>query len=249
MLLIPIKNVEEAKCNACGGNIGQYADAQISVRCKCGEDVRINRSSVNKESGVRVMHDTLNSVMDDMLAALKTRGVPSGKARETCAYRTFVPPEVWCPVCQMNFVPGWEARVISGTSEQVAEAEWRHDPIVRQYRTMARNFVQKYGPLSRVECISHYPDFEVRFVFGKKEIYSGKRRSGYDIHFLRLGYFGEGPRLAQQFLDEAGLAMSADDIGDIKAGAVISLRNGKPVVDYPSQPPRKEEKKWWQIWS
>ncbi|MBN1364355.1 MAG: hypothetical protein JW976_06075 [Syntrophaceae bacterium] len=105
----------------------------------------------------------------------------------------------------------------------------------RAYRKMARDLMKKYGPLKRVEYLSHFPEFNIKFVFESKTVYSGKRRGRYDIHFMSLGYFGEGPRYAKSFLDEAGFSMTSKKIANIRPGAVINLKGRKVVVSYPDE--------------
>jgi len=245
---------EYPKCTVCGGYADPETDIEVIVKCKCGVDVSINRSSVNKNSGVMAVHDNLADYSTEEAAKW-----------ETCKYSTYVPPTVWCPECQTNFVTGWETFLVSGTSSEVEEAKWQHHPIATQYRQMAREFISKHGPLKRVEYQSHFPRFEINFVFEKKTLYSGERRGQHDIHFLSLGYFGEGPRYAREFLAEAGFSMTSEDIKAIKPGAVIQLINGNVVVEYPSEREDvvtsscgavrddKEDdgptsKRWWQFW-
>jgi hypothetical protein len=126
-----------------------------------------------------------------------------------------------CPACGFNNQTG-----------QIGKQE---GPVERAYRKMARDLMQEYGPLKRVEYLSHFPNFEINFVFESKTVYSGKRRGQYDIHYLSLGYFGEGPTYARAFLDEAGFSMTPEEISAIQPGALISLQDGKVVVSYPDE--------------
>lgn len=126
-----------------------------------------------------------------------------------------------CPACGFNNQTGQKGK--------------QEGPTERAYRAMARELVQQYGPLKRVEYLSHFPKFEINFVFERKTVYSGQRRGQHDIHFLSLGYFGEGPRYARSFLDEVGFAMSSEEIAAIEPGAVIELRAGKIAVSYPDK--------------
>jgi len=151
----------------------------------------------------------------------------------SCHRDVFVPPTVWCKTCGIGLSTGWQTLLISGTSAEIGAAVWRYHPIATQYRQMARELISKYGPLKRVEYLSHFPGFEINFVFENKTVYSGKRSGQYDIHFLSLGYVGEGPRYAREFLAEAGFSMSSDDIEAIKPGAIIQLRKGTVFVEYP----------------
>jgi len=245
---------EYPKCAICGGYADPEADIEVLVKCKCGVDVSINLSSVDKNSGATVVHDNLADYSAEQ-----------GPKSVRCKYSTYVPPTVWCPECQANFVAGWERLLVSETSSKVEEAKGQHHPIPRLYRQMAGDLISKHGPLKRVKYLSHFPKFEINFVFEKKTVYSGERRGQYDIHFLSLGYFGEGPRYAREFLAEAGFAMTPEDIEAIKPGAVIQLKDGTVVVEYPTEREgaetssrrvvldgqendRPPSKKWWQIW-
>jgi hypothetical protein len=125
-----------------------------------------------------------------------------------------------CPACGFNNQTGRKGK--------------GEGPIELGYRKMARDLVQQYGSLQSVEYLSHFPNFEINFVFDKHTVYSGRRRGEYDINFLSLGYVGEGPRYAQAFLDELGFSMTSDEIAAINPGAVIKLDNGKVVVEHES---------------
>lgn len=129
-----------------------------------------------------------------------------------------------CPACGFN--------------NQTGEKGRQEGPTERSYRAMARDLIQQHGALKRVEYLSHFPGFEINFVFERKMVYSGQRRGQHDIHFLSLGYVGEGPRYARAFLDEAGFSMSSEEIDGIRPGAMITLRDGQVVVSYPD--PRTE---------
>jgi len=246
-------SLEYPKCAVCGCYADHETDIEVLVKCKCGVDVSINRSSVNKNSGATVVHDNLAEHLTEQDAKWVR-----------CKYSTYVPPAVWCPECQANFVAGWETLLVSGTSAEVEEAKCQHHPIATQYRQMARDLISKHGPLKQVEYRSHFPKFEINFVFEKKTVYSGERRGQHDIHFLSLGYFGEGPQYAREFLSEAGFSMTPEDIEAIKPGAVIQIRNNTVVIEYPSeregvgassrrvlpnsqQNDRPPSKKWWQF--
>ncbi len=123
----------------------------------------------------------------------------------------------------------------SGTSAEVEVDQQNYHPTVIHYRQMARDLIKQHGPLKRVEYLSHFPKFEINFVFEKRTVYSGERRGEYDIHFLSLGYVGEGPRYARFFLDEAGFSISSDEIDAIRPGAIIELRDDRVVVSYPEK--------------
>jgi len=111
------------------------------------------------------------------------------------------------------------------------------------YRQMARDLIHRYGKLIRVEYLSHFPDFEINFVFEQQTVYSGRRRGQYDIHFLSLGYVGEGPRYARAFLEEAGFSLSTEEIEDICPGAIVEVREAQVVIDYPNDPEAQKSAK------
>jgi hypothetical protein len=92
-----------------------------------------------------------------------------------------------------------------------------------RYRRLAARMVNVFGELVRVEYRSHFPNFEIGFVFERTTVISGYRTGKYDIHFLTLGYRGDGPACAQAFLDELGFSLSLDDIAGVEAGDVIVL--------------------------
>lgn len=256
-------------CKTCGGTSTTQPRGQIDVPCKCGSNVGVSASSIDAQRGVMVVHDTLDPNQDwekvDLLNANTIKWV-------RCPCTTYVPPAVWCPSCHTNLVPQWKELCVSGTSAEVAAARQNYNPTVIHYRRMARDLIAQYGPLQRVEYLSHFPKFEINFVFERRTVYSGQRRGEYDIHFLSLGYVGEGPRYARFFLDEAGFRMSSDEIDAIRPGAVIELRDRKVVVSYPEKatsPARdtpsladsartptvtkseagRRQRKWWRFWS
>jgi hypothetical protein len=122
-----------------------------------------------------------------------------------------------CPTCYYN--------------NQTGKTNYPEGSIEKQYRAMARMYILEYGPLERVEYLSHFPNFEINFVFKKGTVYSGRRTGRYDINFLTLGYYGEGPRYARAFLDEAGFPMTYEVISTIKPKDVIALEDGKVVIN------------------
>lgn len=99
------------------------------------------------------------------------------------------------------------------------------------YAQLSRDLALAHGALTRVEYVSHYPNFEILFFYedGTK-IYSGQRRGQYDIHLLSLGYAGEGPSRAQTFLDAAGFALTYDEIQSIKPGDAIEKKDGATKI-------------------
>ncbi len=104
------------------------------------------------------------------------------------------------------------------------------------YRTLAKSLIEEYGPLMQVEFISHYKKFEINFHFKKGTIYSGEHTGQIDISRLALGYYGTGPCYAQVFLESAGFHLSMEEIEKLNPGAIIELRDSKPVISYPNNP-------------
>ncbi len=95
------------------------------------------------------------------------------------------------------------------------------------YREMSRDLIVEHGSLVRVEYLSHFPKFEINFVYEDgTSIYSGERTSIYDVHFMSLGYIGEGPRYARYFLAATGFDLSTKDIDSIRHGDTIVLKDG-----------------------
>lgn len=99
------------------------------------------------------------------------------------------------------------------------------------YERMSNDLVAKHGPLVGVDYASHFPKFEIWFCYQDgTRIYSGQRTGHYDIHFLTLGYVGEGPRYARHFLAAAGFDLTSEQIESIEPGDSIQLRDGKAVI-------------------
>ncbi len=218
-------------CKTCGGTSTTQPRRQINVPCKCGSNVGVSASAIDVQRGVIVVHDTLDPHADEIKMV-------------RCRYTTYIPPAVWCPSCQLNLVPQWKNLCVSGTSSEVEAAQENYNPTVIQYRTMARDLIARYGSLRRVEYLSHYPNFEINFVFERQTVLSGPRRGGYDIHFPSLGYVGEGPRYAQAFLDELGFGLTVDQMDSIEPGDVIERRHTGDVVIKRGAVPLPEEVCW-----
>jgi FKBP-type peptidyl-prolyl cis-trans isomerase len=107
-------------------------------------------------------------------------------------------------------------------------------PIETKFRVLARDLARQHGPLRCVEYLSHFPTFEINFVFDKKTVFSGASDGQYDIHRLALGYVGAGPRYARVFLDELGFSMTTDEIAAIGVGDVVKLEGNKAVIHSPT---------------
>ena len=104
-------------------------------------------------------------------------------------------------------------------------------PIEDFYERMSKDLIAKHGPLVSVEYVSHFPKFEIWFLYKDGgRIYSGQRTGHYDIHFLSLGYVGEGPRYARHFLTGAGFDLTSEQIDSIKSGDSVQLRDGNAVI-------------------
>jgi ankyrin repeat protein len=128
--------------------------------------------------------------------------------------------------------------LLSGTSDRTA---WEQAyPVEASYEATSKSLVRGHGPLVRVQYLSHWPKFEIKFHYQDGTcIYSGPRNADYDINFLSLGYVGQGPRYAMHFLHAAGFHLTADEIAGIKAGDSIVLRAGKAAV---------VSRSWWRFW-
>lgn len=99
------------------------------------------------------------------------------------------------------------------------------------YERMSHDLIAQHGPLVRVKYASHYPLFEIWFCYQDgTEIYSGQRRGRYDIHFLSLGYAGEGPTYAQSFLEAAGFELTYAQVESVRPGDTIELVDGEATV-------------------
>jgi len=104
-------------------------------------------------------------------------------------------------------------------------------PVEQYYERMSKDLIRKYGPLVGVDYVSHYPKFEIWFCYKDgTRIYSGERTGHYDIHFMSLGYTGEGPRYARHFLTAAGFDLTSEQIESIEPGDSIQLKDSKTVI-------------------
>jgi len=119
-----------------------------------------------------------------------------------------------------------------GFNNQTGKIGKKESPFERGYRKLAQQYREVYGELRSVEYLSHFPKFEINFNFEKATVYSGARQGRYDINFLSLGYYGEGPRYARAFMDELGFSLTAEEIADISPGAILTLEDGKVVIKY-----------------
>lgn len=105
------------------------------------------------------------------------------------------------------------------------------------YERMSKDLIARHGALRHVDYISHFPKFEICFTYENgTRLYSGPRTGHYDVHFLTLGYIGEGPRYAHHFLKAAGLELSSDEIKSIRPGDRIVPRHGKAIIVRKDEP-------------
>lgn len=92
------------------------------------------------------------------------------------------------------------------------------------YAELSMRCMDEHGTLIRVEFLTHFPDFEMRFVYSDGwSMVTGQRRGQYDIHFMSFGYAGEGTRYLNHFLEAAGFFVDADLIESLKAGDALVL--------------------------
>jgi hypothetical protein len=104
-------------------------------------------------------------------------------------------------------------------------------PVEPFYERMSKDLMSRHGPLVSVDYMSHFPKFEIYFAYEDgMRIYSGQRTGHYDIHFLTLGYVGEGPRYARHFLAAAGFDLTSEQIESIEPGDSILLENQKAFI-------------------
>lgn len=123
--------------------------------------------------------------------------------------------------------------VVAALSGRTERSVWEeYHPREAFYEAMSKQLVAKHGALKQVVCISLYPDFKIEFHYADGAcIRSDRRTREYDIHFMRLGYTGEGPRYAKHFLAAAGFDLTSEEIDGVRSGDCIVLSNGKAVVE------------------
>lgn len=168
------------------------------------------------------------------------------------------PQNMICKACFARLKSGASARAeakdqdVQGAKRRAADGEIRvskMDPASRVhdrgagtvegfFAQMSNDLVASHGPLVKAEYLSHYPGFEIRFHYRDgATILSGQRTGKFDIHFLSLGYVGEGPRYAKVFLDAAGCNRTAKEIAEIRPGDVI-LPGDSKVARFTDSSPR-----------
>ncbi len=120
------------------------------------------------------------------------------------------------------------AQMVESALETIS---YEGESVEQFYERMSKALINTHGPLVSVDYISHFPKFEIYFTYKDgMRIYSGQRTGHYDIHFLTLGYVGEGPRYAQHFLSAAGFDLTSEQIESIEPGDSILLKNKKAVI-------------------
>jgi hypothetical protein len=128
--------------------------------------------------------------------------------------------------------------VLSGDMKEVMRAEsvlgtLRYDGGAPEdfYSRMSRDLMARHGRLIQVDYASHFPEFEIWFRYEDgTRVYSGRRTGHYDIHFLSLGYVGEGPRYARHFLAAAGYGLESEDIESIEPGDSIVMEEDGAII-------------------
>ncbi|MGI9545905.1 MAG: acyl carrier protein [Flavobacteriaceae bacterium] len=127
-----------------------------------------------------------------------------------------------------------DAKDMSKASQLEAAMEtikYNGGDIEQYFREMSENLISRHGPLVGVDYMSHFPKFEIYFAYQDgMRIYSGERSGDVDINFLTLGYYGEGPRYAKQFLSAAGFEMTPEQIDSIEPGDSLALHDGKVKI-------------------
>jgi len=137
------------------------------------------------------------------------------------------------------FVDLKTAQVIESNEETI---NYVGGPIEPFYEQMSKELIRHHGRLVEVDYLSHFPKFEIYFAYEDgMRIYSGKRTGQYDIHFLSLGYVGEGPRYAKCFLESAGFVMTVDQIKSIEPGDSLKLRDGVAIIQKKNEKVKESE--------
>jgi hypothetical protein len=143
---------------------------------------------------------------------------------------------------------GKEHAVISGSSKNTEDPSPDMLPILRlegvltmleydggpgelYYERLSTDLIRRHGSLVGVDYVSHWPKFEIWFRYKDgAAVYSGQRTGHYDIHFLTMGYVGQGPRYARHFLSAAGFDLTYEQIESVKPGDSIELKDGKTII-------------------
>ena len=188
------EKASEETCSGCGYDPrGPAYPLAVSIPCKCGGQVGVRWSDVDKVRGVMVLHSA-------------------------CQRTLYVPPTVWCPVCRQNFVPDWLSLVVRERPGEVAYE--MTSPNLRAMRQLARRLIEQHGDLVEVRCVSgHHPcHIELLFASGH-QIHVGEHSGQVDITMLKFGYAGAGPDCFRAFLDEAGFHLSPEQIATMQPGS------------------------------
>lgn len=130
------------------------------------------------------------------------------------------------------------AQMMESNAETIS---YSNGPLEPFYEQMSKELIDRHGKLVAVDYLSHYPKFEIYFAYEDgMRIYSGQRTGEYDIHFLSLGYVGEGPRYVKHFLSAAGFDLSHDQIKSVEPGDSILLKDGVARIQKKSEKANEE---------
>ncbi len=189
---------EQESCTACGGRVQAPPRTEPRIiNCTCGEYVTIRESDIDKVKGIMVFHST-------------------------CGRTLYIPPTVWCQVCQRNLVPNWTSLIVVERAADAAREAT--DPTVKAIRHLAREMILGHGELVEVRCVQGpTPSWRIELVFadGLETVITESQGTTPNITWMRFGYFGQGPELFHAFLNEAGYSVTYEEIAAMKAGAVL----------------------------
>jgi hypothetical protein len=102
-LLRAVSKTEQPRtkdCPACHGAAVNDSDAffrsfNLSIQCKCGGAATIDGKGVCRSLGLMVIHTG-------------------------CQVISYVPPSVWCPLCEQNLVANWESLIVRDRADEAA---------------------------------------------------------------------------------------------------------------------------------
>jgi len=189
---------EQESCTACGGRMEAPPRTEPRIiNCTCGEYITVRDSDIDKVKGIMVFHSM-------------------------CRRTLYIPPAVWCQVCQRNLVPNWTSLIVV---ERAAEAARQiTDPTLKAIRHLAREMIVGHGDLVEVRCVQGpVPSWRIELVFadGLETIITESQGTTANITWMKFGYFGQGPELFHAFLNEAGYPVTYEEVAAIKAGSVL----------------------------
>jgi hypothetical protein len=189
---------EQESCTACGGRMEAPPRTEPRIiNCTCGEYITVRDSDIDKVKGIMVFHSM-------------------------CRRTLYIPPAVWCQVCQRNLVPNWTSLIVV---ERAAEAARQiTDPTLKAIRHLAREMIVGHGDLVEVRCVQGpVPSWRIELVFadGLETVITESQGTTANITWMKFGYFGQGPELFHAFLNEAGYPVTYEEVAAIKAGSVL----------------------------